>query len=211
LIHYSQTLESIGIAVFARAPVPGQAKTRLIPRLGAQGAANLHRKLVERTLETVAGAQLGPIYLCCAPDAEHPFFADCEERFGARLLVQKGQDLGARMLHAFRLLLDRGPLLLVGCDCPAMTREDLHLAGSALREGEDAAFLPTEDGGYALIGLRQPWPGLFEDMPWGGDRVMAMTRARLAEAGLRWREPRVLWDVDRPEDLARLPSCGIEL
>lgn len=203
--------QSVAIAVFARAPVPGQAKTRLIPRLGAQGAAELHRKLVERTLATAADADTGPIYLCCAPDAEHPFFEECRTRFGVTLLVQKGQDLGARMLHTFESLTRSGASLLIGCDCPAMTREDLRLAADALRAGEDAAFLPTEDGGYALIGLRRPCPAPFENLPWGSDRVMALTRARMAEAGLRWRELRLVWDVDRPEDLARLPACGIEL
>src|SRR5437868_3801239 len=106
------------VAIFARAPVAGAAKTRLISRLGAEGAAALHARLVERALSQALAAGLGEVTLWCAPDASHPFFADCAARFGVRLRAQRGADLGARMLHAFEVA--QGPLILIGSDCPML-------------------------------------------------------------------------------------------
>jgi glycosyltransferase A (GT-A) superfamily protein (DUF2064 family) len=106
-------------------------------------------------------------------------------------------------------LADHATALLVGSDCPALTPRHLRQAQQALREGNDAVFVPCEDGGYALVGLRRVDARLFEGIAWGGDTVMADTRARLARLGWTWRELEVLWDVDRPEDHARLVESGL--
>lgn len=196
---------AIPIVVFAKAPVPGKAKTRLIPRLGARGAAQLHAALVERTLETACAAGLGTVELCCAPDAAHPFFAACAERHGAALATQATGDLGARMLSAFdRIVPVSGPTLLIGSDCPALTPEHLREAAAALAAGHDAVLGPAEDGGYVLVGLARTSRCLFDGIGWGEPDVVRDTRARLAALGWRWHELAELWDVDRPEDLARL-------
>lgn len=189
---------SVQIAIFARAPVPGAAKTRLIPLLGAEGAAKLHEKLVLHALANARAAAVGPVTLWCAPDSSHPFFAQT----GAALADQQGADLGARMLHAFEAA--QGPLLLIGADCPAITTQDLRWCARALEEGEPALFLPAEDGGYGLVGLARPVPQIFSDMQWGVADVMAKTRARLLQANIPWLEGRTIWDVDRPDDYARL-------
>lgn len=97
-----------------------------------------------------------------------------------------------------------GPLLLIGTDCPALTERHLAAAEAALAQGNDAVFIPAEDGGYVLIGLQRPCPEVFRDIAWSTAHVMAQTRARLLEAGLRWKELETLWDIDRPADLARL-------
>ncbi|QSA96328.1 TIGR04282 family arsenosugar biosynthesis glycosyltransferase [Methylococcus sp. EFPC2] len=199
----------VAVAVFAKAPIPGLAKTRMIPRLGAEGAADLQRRLLGWTLETAVAAELGPVSLWCAPSCDHPVFAAHRDGFGLRLFEQRGEDLGARMLHAFSALCAESPVLLVGTDCPALTAHTLRSAAQALLCGKDAVFLPAEDGGYVLIGLSKPEPALFENMPWGTDRVMAETRARLSGLGLNWTEPETLWDVDRPEDLDRLADSGL--
>ncbi|MDD5035924.1 MAG: TIGR04282 family arsenosugar biosynthesis glycosyltransferase [Methylococcaceae bacterium] len=201
--------EPVSIAVFAKAPVPGQVKTRLIPRLGAEKAAGLQHSLLRRTLRTVVGAELGPVSLWCAPNCDHPVFAACRDGLGLSLFPQRGEDLGTRMLNAFSALCPSGPVLLVGTDCPALTLSSLILAARALREGKDAVFLPAEDGGYVLIGLHRAEPLLFSDISWGSDRVMAQTRKRLLQLGWRWQEPQILWDVDRPADLERLLACGL--
>src|SRR5579872_5494433 len=107
------------IAVFARAPVVGEAKTRLIPLLGAERAATLHAFLVRKTLASAVAAKLGEVTLWCAPDASHAFFENCRVDFKARLEAQVPGDIGARMLGAFRAA--RGPLLLVGSDCPPLS------------------------------------------------------------------------------------------
>jgi rSAM/selenodomain-associated transferase 1 len=196
---------AIPILVFAKAPVPGEAKTRLIPRLGAAGAARLHATLIDRTVETAVAAGVGPVELCCAPDATHPFFRRCAERHGVSLAVQGEGDLGARMLRAFdRVVSATGPAILVGTDCPVLTSEHLHEAARCLSVGHDAVLAPAEDGGYVLIGLARVSQRVFGGIAWGGSGVMRETRLRLTELGWRWRELAELWDVDRPEDITRL-------
>lgn len=195
------------VIVFARAPSPGAVKTRLIPVLGAEGAAALHARLTEQTLETARAAALARIELHGTPDIDDPFLRSCARRFATALAAQTGADLGARMLAAFESVLARDPrALLVGSDCPALTARHLRQADEALRDGADAVFVPCEDGGYALIGLRRIDARLFDGIAWGGATVMADTRDRLAALGWRWRELETLWDVDRPEDYARLMS-----
>lgn len=201
--------EPVGIAVFAKAPIPGQAKTRLIPALGPENAAALQRAFLRRTLLTAQAATLGPVSLWCAPDCGHPVFAECREEFGASLHPQPEGDLGERMLAAFRRLCGAGPVLLIGTDCPALSPAHLRASAQALSTGNDAVLLPAADGGYVLIGLRRPEKSLFENMPWGSSGVMAETRLRLCRAGLRWAEPALLWDVDDPGDLVRLGSSGL--
>ena len=197
------------IAVLAKAPIPGLAKTRLIPRLGAAAAARLQAALIERAVGTAVAARLGPVTLWCTPDDRHPAFAAVARQGPVGLRPQEGADLGARMAHAMAEHLARAPVLLMGTDCPALTAGDIRSAAAALAGGADAVVLPAEDGGYVLIGVRSPQPALFEGMPWGTERVTAETRRRLRELGLRWSEPAMLWDVDRPEDVDRLVSAGL--
>jgi rSAM/selenodomain-associated transferase 1 len=192
------------IAVFAKAPTPGEVKTRLVPALGEHGAAALHRALVMHAVETAVGAGTGPVELWCAPDADHPFFAECSRRYGVTLVRQCEGDLGARMQHAFEKLLGGAArALLVGSDIPPMTPEYLRAADAALAQGHDAVLGPAEDGGYALIGLSRVGAGLFENIRWSASDVLAVTRSRLAGLGWRHLELPTLWDVDRPEDLQR--------
>jgi rSAM/selenodomain-associated transferase 1 len=194
------------VLVFAKAPVAGEAKTRLIPALGAAGAAALHERLVDRALATAVAAAVGPVELCCTPDDPHPALAALARMHGASLAAQGAGDLGARMNAAFRRALAGAPAaIVIGCDCPALTPEHLRAAAAALAGGVDAVLAPAEDGGYVLIGLARGAPSLFERIAWGGPTVMAETRARLAALGLRWQELATLWDVDRPADLDRLP------
>jgi rSAM/selenodomain-associated transferase 1 len=199
----------IAVAVFARAPVPGQAKTRLIPRLGAEGAADLQRAFILRTVRTAQAAGLGPVSLWCAPDCTHGVFSRCQRDFGITLRPQFGADLGERMFNALAQLCAQGPALLVGTDCPALTPTHLTTAARALHDGNDAVLLPAEDGGYVLLGLRRANFFLFQKMPWGGADVMAKTRERLRRAAWRWQEPARLWDVDEPDDLERLRVSGL--
>ena len=197
------------MAVFARAPVPGEAKTRLIPVLGAQGAARLHELLVQHALDTAVAANVGAVELWCAPDDSHPFFARCALEHGATLRRQLGADLGHRMGAAFDAALGHNAaLVVIGSDCPALTPGVLREAAAALG-AHDAVFAPAEDGGYVLVGLAAPVPGLFSGIEWGGATVMARTRARLAAAGTKWKELETLWDIDRPEDYARLEREGL--
>ena len=202
----THSLRATAIAVFARAPVPGQCKTRLIPRLGAKGAAQLQEKLILRALETALAAEAGAVELWCAPDCRHPFFAMCAERFGVALRDQQGADLGARMAFVFEQA--DAPTLLMGTDCPSITPDDLRACADAL-QACDAVFLPAEDGGYGAVGLKAPAPEIFTSMVWSAPGVMDATRTRLCAAGKSWREVRAIWDVDDPPDYDRLLASGL--
>jgi uncharacterized protein len=198
--------EPVAIAILAKAPVAGLAKTRLIPALGADGVATLAARLIERTVATACAAAIGPVTLWAAPDESDPVFAAIRGRFGVTLACQPDGDLGARM-HA-AVVAANGPALVIGTDCPALTGSHLRAAAEALH-GHDAVLIPVEDGGYVVIGLRKPNEALFSDMAWGLPNVMAETRRRLDSLGLSWRELDPLWDVDTPEDFERLRREGL--
>jgi rSAM/selenodomain-associated transferase 2/rSAM/selenodomain-associated transferase 1 len=196
--------EPVAIAVFSKAPRAGESKTRLIPALGAAAAARLQRRLCLRSLDLACRAANGKVTLWAAPDHRQRFFRAVQAQRGIALRSQTGSDLGERMANAFAA--HAGPLLLIGSDCPALTEAHLAAAATALHDGHDAVFIPAEDGGYVLVGLRRPQPKLFEGIAWGSEKVMAQTRERLIALGLRWAEPAMLWDVDRPKDLPRLAA-----
>jgi rSAM/selenodomain-associated transferase 1 len=197
----------VAILVFARAPVPGAAKTRLIPRLGAWGAARLQSRLTVRTLRTTLSANCGEVELHGSPRASHDFFVFCARTFHVALKDQAGHDLGERMHRAIaRSLRRHKAVILVGTDCPALTPRDLRRAARLLRGQCDAVLAPAEDGGYALIGLTKVTARIFSGIAWGTSTVHAETEKRLASAGYRSRVLRTVWDVDRPEDLERLRS-----
>ena len=195
--------ERIGVAILARAPVPGEAKTRLIPALGADGAARLQRWLLQRTVAMALVADVGPVTLWCAGEPGHADFRLCRAFGDLRVLPQPAGDLGLRMLAALRQSATPAGTLVIGTDCPALSASHLRRAAQALRD-HDAVAIPVEDGGYVLIGMNSPSSAAFEDIDWGSERVMSQTRERFISAGLRWSEPALLWDVDRPEDVARL-------
>ncbi len=197
-------LSTVQVAVLAKAPIPGLAKTRLIPALGAQGAARLQRQLTQHAVATAQAAGLGPVTLWCAPDAQHRHFRALQHRTGLACRVQPEGDLGERMHSAFCLHCQQGPLLLIGTDCPPLQPQHLRRAAQTLLAGDDAVFIPAEDGGYVLVGLRQPQAAIFKHMTWSTPEVMAQTRARARAQGLRWQELETLWDVDVPADLERL-------
>jgi rSAM/selenodomain-associated transferase 1 len=196
----------ITVVVFARAPEPGRAKTRLIPALGEAGAAELQARLVRRALETAVAAAVGPVELWCAPHAAFPFFQECARSFPVRLRGQGPGDLGEKMLRACREVLTRaGGVILMGTDCPALSSGDLAAAAGAL-PARDAVITPAEDGGYVLIGLRRAAPALFEKVSWGSSEVLEQTRGHLRRLGWSWAEMPALWDLDRPRDLQRLAA-----
>lgn len=196
------------VAVFAKAPVAGAVKTRLAGVLGAEGAARLHAELVRHALAAACESGLGAVELWCAPDDRHSFFSQCAADFSVALKVQPEGHLGERMAHAFaESHRDDDALLVIGADCPSLDANTLRDAARALRTC-DAVFAPAEDGGYVLVGLARPLPRIFEDIAWGGSAVMARTRERLAECGASFHELATLWDVDRPEDYARLQASG---
>ncbi|MFZ2288197.1 MAG: TIGR04282 family arsenosugar biosynthesis glycosyltransferase [Halopseudomonas yangmingensis] len=187
------------LLIFAKAPVPGQVKTRLIPALGAEGACALYLRLLEHCLQQTADWS-GPRLLYCAPDTQHPALQRLTTQHGLQLRVQQGEDLGQRMGNA--LAQHPEGALLIGSDCPDLGCQHLQAAAEALRQ-HDCAILPSKDGGYVLIGLRRPHAAPFADMQWSHPQVLADTRLRLQQAGLSLWLGETLWDLDEPEDLPR--------
>jgi len=199
--------DPVAIAILAKAPLPGLAKTRLVPVLGADGAARLQARLIARVVTTAQAAATGPVTLWVTPERPHTVFQTLAALPGVALAVQPEGDLGARMMAAIAAV--GGPVLVVGTDCPGLTPEHLRDAARALVDGVDVVIVPVDDGGYGLIGMRWPEPALFAGMTWSTSSVMAETRRRLTRLGLSWREPVRLWDVDVPEDLERLERAGL--
>ena len=199
---------AVNIAVLARAPVSGATKTRLIPAIGAPAAARLHRAMILKTLQTVTAANLGgDIIVWATPDLNNYFFKGLQ-KIGFICREQPEGDLGKRMQTALIAGFPR-PTLLLGTDCPSITPTHLKVAAKSLIDGCDAVFLPAEDGGYGLVGLRSSAPSiLFDDMVWSTNTVMSETRNRLKTIGFKWAEPAVIWDVDIPADLQRLHNLG---
>jgi rSAM/selenodomain-associated transferase 1 len=196
------------IAILAKAPIPGLTKTRLIPAIGAHAAAVLQERLTERTIETAAEANVGPVTLWCTPDLSHTSFQDMAARFPIVLKQQPEGDLGGRMLGA--IAAHNGPTLVIGTDCPALTTAHLHDAAQAL-EDADIVLIPAEDGGYVLIGARTAQEELFSGIAWGTSSVLQETRARVSSLGLKAIELPALWDIDTEADLARFERMFPEM
>jgi rSAM/selenodomain-associated transferase 1 len=198
------------LVIFAKAPVPGQVKTRLCPPLTPDEAATLHGSFVidmlERTKIATAKLKL-PFdrYLACAPSSTLVFFQIMEERHSVKLIDQVGDDLGARMQQAFATLFAKNyqRVFIIGTDVPSLPL-DHYKQALALLDTHDIVLGPAMDGGYYLIGLKQPRPELFADIAWSTDRVLATTQEKAASLGLKvallpsWR------DVDTIDDLQAL-------
>ena len=191
--------------IFAKAPVAGYAKTRLIPALGADGASRLARRMLTHTIDNALRAGLGPVELCAAPSATDPAWRELNLPPGLLWSEQGEGDLGARMARAASRGLDAGlPVLLIGTDCPALDSDVLRTAARALSD-HDAAITPTADGGYALLGLNRFHASLFEDMRWSVSTVAAETLERIGRIG--WHVARLpgQHDIDEARDLEWLP------
>ena len=191
------------VVVMARAPVPGETKRRLIPAIGAERAAALHRAMIRRAVATALESGVGPVELWCTPATDHEVFRSLRDRAQVELHVQAGADLEERMQAA--IAARPGASAVIGTDCPFLRPDDLARTAGALQRGDaDAVIVPAFDGGYVLIGVARPRPELFARVDWGTDGVLAQTRERARTAGLRLLELAARRDIDRPEDLEAL-------
>jgi len=192
------------LMIFCKAPIAGQVKTRLTTKITAEQAMQVHIELTERTLRLATLSNFCPVELWCAPSTAHPFFRASAQTYPMTLQEQHGMDLGERMDNAFCQALDSySRALLIGCDCPSLTEQDLEEALTALNKDDCCVLAPAEDGGYVLIGLNQPHPELFDNIPWGSGLVFKQTYTRIKQYNLRYHELKQQWDLDNPLDLAR--------
>ena len=196
--------------IFAKPPIAGVAKTRLMPRLGAVGAAALHQKLVLRTLDNVHRPEQWDTNLWCAGDVTHPFFQACALDYRLSLYPQSEADLGQRMYAALQSSLRvYEAVCLLGTDCPLLSEAHIRQAFEQLDQGHDLVFSPAEDGGYVLIAAKFIKRELFENIQWGSCTVMQQSLANAEQLSLQVSLLPTLWDVDVPEDLPRLASLNL--
>lgn len=195
---YATTMTALlRLAMFTRYPEPGKVKTRLIPVLGPEGAAQVHRRLTRIALEAVCGTGLPYTIWTTGGDeaafrdwlGEHPF------------AVQPAGDLGARMARAMAA----GASIIVGSDIPALRSAHIRAAAMLLARHE-VVIGPATDGGYWLVGMQRLRPELYAHMPWGTDAVLAETRLRAAAHDIDLAETETLDDLDSPADLRRWPA-----
>jgi uncharacterized protein len=192
------------IIVFAKAPVPGRVKTRLIPALGPDGAADLAARMLRDTWAAAAAVAGAVVEVCTDPaPGDGAWTGRLPE--GSKVADQGEGDLGARLARAAaRAIGDGDRVLLIGTDCPGLTERRLREACRDL-ETHDAVIHPTFDGGYALLGLTRFDASIFADIAWSGESVARATIGRIGALGWRLHLGETLHDIDRPDDLAALP------
>jgi len=189
------------LLLFARKPVPGEVKTRLMPEYSPARAAEIAVFLIRATVELAASAWPGRIYLYVWPDPELPLFHELAREFPVTLAAQAEGDLGAKMLAALRDGIERcGCAAVMGCDVPHCGWPVLDQANDWLARGDDVLG-PTEDGGYYFIGLQQARAELFDGVEWGGDRVLAATLTRAEALGIEFEMLPTQRDIDTAADL----------
>ena len=198
-------MSNVRLIIFAKAPQAGLAKTRLIPALGAAGAAQLARRMLAETLATALAANVGVVELCLTPAPTDAAWQGFNWPTEVQLSAQGEGDLGQRLARASSRSLALGcPLMLIGTDCPELTVELLRAAAAQLLS-HDSVLHPTYDGGYALLGVQHDNPRVFADIHWSTASVAASTRERIAELGWSLAEGARLHDVDTADDLQWLP------
>jgi uncharacterized protein len=188
------------LVLFARYPTPGECKTRLIPAIGAEAAADLHRDLTERTVQLLCSSG-APVTIASTGARTTAFQAWLGEQVSIEEQVSGG--LSERLL-AFT---DRAPVIIFGADTPDLTSAHINKAIEGLATHE-VVIGPATDGGYYLIGMRKPYPELLANMPWSTDQVLRETLRRLDALGI---EPLLLdplSDCDRPADLKLWPQLA---
>ena len=198
------------LIVFAKPPIAGLAKTRLIPAIGEAQAAEIHGKLLIHTLSNVVFTSekdnRWDTHLWCSEKPEHPFFQVCQRQFNLKLHVQSGNGLGERMAHAMRHMLNEyEKVCIIGADCPVIDRDKIHQVFASLNKNDDVVITPAEDGGYVLLAIKQQLlDNIFTDIEWGKADVYQRTLTNLRNLNLNPVIQPTLWDVDEPADLKRI-------
>ena len=199
------------LCVFVRAPAPGRVKSRLARRLGARGAFEAYRLLVERELDALQEVEL-PVDLWVDGDVDNHLVRVWSRRYSLSVRRQPSGDLGWKMHEAIRSCCAAGRAgIVIGSDLPEVDAGYVKLAAALLAD-HDVVLGPAEDGGYVLIGLKTPVATLFTGIDWGTDRVYRQTREKIDSLGLSVGELPPTWDVDTFPDWQRFqrrePDAG---
>ena len=195
------------LIILAKAPVPGNVKTRLQPMVSPEDAAKLQTYFIQQALMLASGVKEVDVDLWCTPDDSHPVLQQCARQYKVTLKQQQGKNLGERMANALQeALTNYQQVVVIGTDCPELTTDYLSDALLQLKQGAMAVIGPASDGGYVLLGLRRFLPLLFTDINWGSDQVLFETRQKLQQLGWEWHELPTLSDIDTPADLLEFPE-----
>lgn len=198
---------SLAVGVMARAPVAGSCKTRLLGAFDATWVAELYGAMLLDTLATLERLEAATQIVFLAPGEGAEAALAPLLPSGWQLVLQCGDDLGARIDHAFATMFERGAgcAVVSGSDAPTFRFEPLAEALSSMRERSGEVLLaPCDDGGYSLVALTRREPRLFASMPWSTSSVLAETRRRADASNLHTRELTTGYDVDEPADVSRL-------
>lgn len=193
------------LQIFAKAPIQGFVKTRLIAELGDKKATDVYIELLDRTINLALTSEY-KTQIWCAPNQQHDFFQLNKQKYSVILKDQSGRGLGERMQYALRQgLKEADEVMLIGADCPVFTTEYLVKAFEALCLS-DVVLGPAEDGGFVLVGCRKAHEKMFDGVNWGHSTVLEQTVDAITKAGLTSQLLPMLWDVDTPADLKRWRS-----
>lgn len=190
--------DSIPLLLFAKAPIAGKVKTRLMSHCSAEQAGKIAELLMEASIQRACEAWPGEVCLSAWLDLEHSFFIEMQRRYPITIKQQCEGDLGEKMRHA--LASSGYPCAVMGCDAPHVKPSALNQAHDLLQAGTPVIG-PSEDGGYYLLGLCEDADELFINKPWGEDQVLEKTLLSAKSIGLSLHNLPELNDVDEWDDL----------
>ncbi len=195
-------MEHNALIIFVKNPVLGRVKTRLAKTIGDEAALAAYLHLLEVTRDIAIGS-ISHKYVFYSDVIDHH---DLWNGHGCTKMLQKGDDLGERMAHAFTTVLERHQhAVIIGSDCGDLTTEIIERAFTTLAE-TDVVVGPSFDGGYYLLGMNEMQPQLFGEIEWSTDEVFKTTLSRALEAGLSVTELIELTDIDHEADWLRYQS-----
>ena len=191
------------LAIMAKAPIAGTVKTRLLPYLSAEDAAELARSLLLDQLSHLCAIEAADLYVAFTPLQEEALMKQLVPA-PFQLFLQSDGDLGVRMQNVFTQLFSKGhqAIVLIGADLMPVPFEYFAQAYDYLDGPEPRVVLgPSRDGGYYLVGLNRPMPAMFENMTWSHDQVFTQTVTKLADLRIETRQLPIWFDIDTPDDL----------
>jgi len=198
------------LCLFAKAPISGKVKTRLLPALSEQQACRAHKVLLQHCIAKIQHTDWQS--QLWSTDISDPYMQENAQQYALSLHEQHGLDLGERMANAAQQSLENFDyVVIVGTDCPSLDITIINDVVKKLQAGVDVVLGPATDGGYVLIGLSVMDSRIFTDINWGSGQVLELTRTRLQEAGLTWYELAEQRDIDRPDDLYYLQQAYPDL
>ncbi len=190
------------LIVFAKAPVPGKVKTRLIPALNRYQATRIYKQLLDRTIKLAIKSKFDSIYIWVDGNLSNPYFRAIKNRYGIKFYIQSGRCLGDRMFNSFKFVLrNHSYAVLIGCDCPGLTHGDLDAASCYMEQDTDVVLGPANDGGYYLIGLKKNNYRIFENIKWGNHSVIKETLTRIEALQWKYSKLQMHADIDNARDL----------